>query len=150
MILKILPGGDADRLVAEVSRDLLQLQIISSRKVAARNFGAHHEAPGLVAPGPFQLNARVPVVLLIRPMKLEELDFLLAEVGGVTAQGLGDRSSQVTTLLFNLLGFTFGHGASSQVEPFSPVGCYPLNYAPKYFWISRTTSTKRSISSVVL
>jgi hypothetical protein len=42
-------------------------------------------------------------------MKLEELEFVLAEVGGVTAQGLCDRSSQLTTLLFNLFGFIFGH-----------------------------------------
>jgi hypothetical protein len=109
MILEILPGGDADRLVAEVSRDLIQLQIISSLKVAARNFGAHHEAPGLIEPGLSQFTASVPVVLLIRPMKLEELEFVLAEVGGVTAQGLCDRSSQLTTLLFNLFGFIFGH-----------------------------------------
>src|SRR5690606_28038789 len=70
MILKILTRGDSERLIAKVARDLVQLQIFIGRKVAARDFGANHEAPCLVEPGLSQLTASVPVVLLVRPTHL--------------------------------------------------------------------------------
>ena len=123
MILKILTSGDSESLVAEVGRDLVQLQVFIGSKVATRDFGANHEAPGFVLPGLFPFSANIPIVLLIRPMKLEELGTLFAEMGGLTAQGLLDRSSQVMTLLFNLLYFASGQRfllSSSVSSPDTP------------------------------
>ena len=110
--LEALPGRHPQGAVAVLVGDPLQAEVLLAADGAGGDGHPDHEAVGLLEPSRLPPASGVPVVLLVRPVELEQRGVVVAEVRQVGRQRLGDRAPQVTPVALGGLdlGFRFsGH-----------------------------------------
>src|SRR5262249_18311 len=101
--LEVLPGGDADRAVAPAVCYLVVSDVAVGAATATGDAGPDHQLVVAVQAAPARLLALVAVVLLIDPMKLQDLDVGLVKRRRVLGQLAGDRAAQSAAGLFDHL-----------------------------------------------
>ncbi len=101
--LVVLSRGDPQRAVAVPSRQLVECQVLLGGDDAARDLAADHESVGGVQAGIAPLPARVPVVLLVNAVELEQLRGFVLEMAGVGGELRRERAAQPVARLLDLL-----------------------------------------------
>jgi len=101
MDLETLAGGGAQGLVAVLFREAIEGEIEFRGNEAARATGAEHHLIVLF----LALNTVIAVILLVGTMEFEDLDRVLAEVGGVLAEFGGEGFPEVVTGGFETFDF---------------------------------------------
>ena len=110
--LEALPRGDAQGAVGMLVGEPLEREILLAGHGTGRDRHPDHEGVRLLQPRRFQRPPGVAVVLLVGAVELEQRDVVVAEVGALGAERLGDGAAQVPpAALGDLdLGFRFsGH-----------------------------------------
>src|SRR5260370_627330 len=104
MKLKGLARGNAQRAIGIASSQFVYGQILVSSQNTARNTRAHHHLIGLIfTNGLACLQALIAILLLVRAMKLEQLDLLFRKTRTILLEFLHNLSTQVATSLFYAL-----------------------------------------------
>ena len=99
--LKSLPGGDAERSVAEITRDSIMGEILLRSQRPARQFGTNHEHPSFVEVLLFPRNSLIAIVLLIGSVELKELILFVGKVRLGPTKSFLNRASQGMTFSLN-------------------------------------------------
>src|SRR6266542_2658602 len=120
MELVPLTGRDAQRAVAVAVRQLVDHEVLLAGEHAARDLAADNELVSRLAVGAASLAAPVAILLLVRPMKLEELSARVREMVGAEGELVRDTPAQPAALLLHLLDHAqrlVGHAATSCSGP---------------------------------
>src|SRR5262245_59224662 len=90
-------------MVRKGSGEIILDEILFGGQDAAGNPRAYHKLVGFLFLRGFPRLTRVPVLLLIHPMKLEQLHLRIRKVGRWLSKFFGDLPAQVIALYFDLL-----------------------------------------------
>src|SRR5690606_4244582 len=126
--LESLPIGDSQSAVAVLLAEIEFAQELGRGHLPPGDAAADHEDEVLVAAA-----AGVAVVLLIGAVKLQQLDVVAVERGGILGQLPGDRAAEIAARLFDAFRFAeftlVGHLSDSLEEIIGRQ--LPANRTPK-------------------
>src|SRR5439155_1903293 len=117
--LVTLARRDAQRAVAVAVRQLVDHEVLLAGEHAARKLATDHELVSRLAVCAASLTALIAILLLVRPVELEELRASVREVIGAGRQLLGEMPAQAAALLLHLLDRArrlVGHATTSAVR----------------------------------
>lgn len=100
--LQRLAGGDLDGRVAKLVTEVQLGQHLLAGDSTAGDAAADHHRERFSATLFFQFCPFVAVVLLVSPVKLQQLDIVFIEVIGIGSQFFADRAAQELALFFDL------------------------------------------------
>src|SRR5207247_7321608 len=118
--LVALARRDAQRAVAVAVRQLVDGEVLRAGEHAARQLAANHELVRRLAVGAAPLAALVSILLLVRPVELEELSARIREVVGAGGELLREMPAQSAALLLHLLDRAerfVGHATATSRSP---------------------------------
>src|SRR5882724_4183806 len=118
--LVTLARRDPQRAVAVVVRQLIDHEVLLSGEHAARDLAADHELVSRLGVRATSLTAPVAILLLVRPVELEELSASVRERVGARGELVGETPTQAAALLFHLLDRAqrlVGHATTTSRSP---------------------------------
>jgi hypothetical protein len=93
--LDALAAGEPQRAVAEVVGQAVQGEVLVGRQLPAGDLAADHEHVELADPRLGPVLARIPVLLLVGAVELQQVLVAVAEVVGVLRQLLGHAAAEI-------------------------------------------------------
>ena len=127
--LNPLTGRKAERAVGQSPGQIVQRQVLLCGHLATRDATADHEHVEFAHPGLLPTLPRIPVLLLVGAMKLDQLDALRGEVWLITGQFRRQRPPQIVALLLvTLVGRELRRCASKFKHGLSPRRLRPFKH----------------------